>query len=72
MTDIDIDELSIFTSKGSERISSNNYTGHTCTLFRGQVMCFGYNNFGQLGRENTSDFGAVSYTHLTLPTTPYV
>ena len=25
-----------------------------------------------VARENMQDFGAVSYTHLTLPTTPYV
>lgn len=31
--------------------------GHSCSYYRGLASCFGYNHQGQLGRENTDNFG---------------
>ena len=42
---------------------------HSCAkLDNGNVKCWGRNNYGQLGIDNNTTMGAVSYTHLTLPT----
>jgi len=51
-----VPEPKIALSKGNDTIGSG-FKGHSCTLYRGQVTCFGNNEFGQLGKENTTSFG---------------
>lgn len=63
--------LIIKTSRTSqvENISSvYNYKGHTCTVFRGSVNCFGHNASGQLGRENTDNYGGNPGDNVNLQT----
>lgn len=41
--------------------TGNNYNGHTCTVSRGQMSCFGDNVYGQLGKEiEVSQWGGGS------------
>ncbi len=64
-----VPKMKIFTSKGDAYSgSSNNFKGHTCTLFRGRVMCFGSNEFGQLGMGSTVDFGGGAADDISNPT----
>jgi len=53
----EVPEPIIRQSKGNESDGPDNFKGHTCTVFRGKVSCFGNNEFGQLGRESTVNFG---------------
>ena len=39
-----------------------------CAIDDKGLVCGGYSRFGQMDKDSS----AVSYTHLTLPTTPYV
>ncbi len=53
---LEVPEPKLALSKSGDTVGTN-FKGHTCSLYRGQVTCFGNNEFGQLGRENTINFG---------------
>lgn len=53
---IEIPDMVISTSKGSFG-SGGEVLGHTCMAYRGLVTCFGNNQYGQLGKNDTNNWG---------------
>ena len=62
------DSLDNSSSSGTTSIPINTGNGHSCAILdNGSVKCWGYNNYGQLGIDNTTNMGDNS-SEMTLLT----